>query len=363
MTEKDQHEKEVVSEEAQEQEEAQELSEEEEVAVSDLAEEETDTASNEEESNSQFLSQWKERHQAYLASHGKTGVEDSAPTTEEKNAEETPASVSDTLRVPRLKSLRKKDKPQFDTLENEEEARSEATAKKHPPIPRKAIWKSLPVLFVSLLLLLTSIYFMSPYSKEKQVEVTGNQRLSVEEVLEYSLISNKDYTLSTILNKDNHARNILASTNLIKSATISYTFPNTFSIQIEEYQEIGYVKEKNNYYSVLSNGAILSEGIASEQLPKNYTEINLSDKDLVKKLALQLAEVDPAIRSNIQTIALTPSKATADLLTLSMYDGNSVIVPLTEITKKLPYYPKIAAQLMTNSTIDMEVGIYSYANY
>ncbi|MFX3770132.1 cell division protein FtsQ, partial [Streptococcus suis] len=73
-------------------------------------------------------------------------------------------------------------------------------------------------------------------------------------------------------------------------------------------------------------------------------------------------KIDTGIRSAIQTINLTPSKETADLLTLNIADGNTVLVPLSEISQKLPYYTKIAAEVTVPTKIDMEVGIYRYAS-
>jgi len=43
-----------------------------------------------------------------------------------------------------------------------------------------------------------------------------------------------------------------------------------------------------------------------------------------------------------------------------MTDGNKVLVPLSEVAKKLPYYEKIKPQLTERSVVDMEVGIFSY---
>ena len=58
---------------------------------------------------------------------------------------------------------------------------------------------------------------------------------------------------------------------------------------------------------------------------------------------------------------MTPSKATKDLLTLTMRDGHKIIVPLSDIHKKLPYYSRVQAFLTEPSIVDMEAGIFSYA--
>lgn len=43
-----------------------------------------------------------------------------------------------------------------------------------------------------------------------------------------------------------------------------------------------------------------------------------------------------------------------------MNDSDEVLVPLSEMSKKLPYYSKIKPQLSEPSVVDMEAGIYSY---
>lgn len=171
----------------------------------------------------------------------------------------------------------------------------------------------------------------------------------------------EDYILSTLINSAGHENNIEHSSPWVKEANISFTFPNTFTINIQEYSQIGFVKDGESYYSVLSSGEMSETATPQDQLPASYTTIQLRDRELIKKLVLQLATINPTILADIQEIQLTPSKATNDLLTLIMASGHKVLVPLADIDFKLPYYEKIAPQLTVPSVIDMEVGIFSYA--
>ncbi|HFU4024419.1 TPA: FtsQ-type POTRA domain-containing protein [Streptococcus suis] len=223
------------------------------------------------------------------------------------------------------------------------------------------VWlKSFPIILFAVATLILSIYFVSPYSKEKQISVKGAQVLTTAEVEEFSKITANDYVFTFWLFRENYAKNIENSSPLIKSAQIQYQFPNHFVITIEEYATVGYVKREEAYYPVLASGAILEQAYTGDALLGQFTTIHLQDQDLIKELALQLAGLDSSLRTNIQAIDLTPSKVTPDLLTLTMYDGNKVVVPLTEISEKLVYYPKIVPQLTVASTVDMEVGIFSY---
>lgn len=300
---------------------------------------------------SAFFEQWKSRHQAYLEQQNQQDEEVFVPVDEpkkkkngflkrwEKNnkTNETPTEITD------------------DALEQEP-----VTLKKKDPLPRMALLKAIPVLLGSLVLFLLSLYFITPFSKDKIISVQGNERLTAQEVEQLSLISNQDYIVTIALNAKNYAENIKKASPEISEATIAYRFPNAFTIHVKEYKLIGYLEENSQYYRILSSGEIASEAIPAEQLPETYLLVKLTDKASIKSLAEQLAKVDETITSKIQEITLTPSKVTADLSTLTMTDGNTILVPLSEIDTKLPYYSKIVSDIVEPSVIDMEVGIYRY---
>ena len=80
---------------------------------------------------------------------------------------------------------------------------------------------------------------------------------------------------------------------------------------------------------------------------------------VIEDLVKELHKLDSKIKNNIQIINLTPTKATTDLLTIELYDGNSIRVPLSQLTTKLPYYEKIKSKLSNGCIVDMEVGLYT----
>lgn len=230
-----------------------------------------------------------------------------------------------------------------------------------PTIPRDVFLKALPILIVSSFLLFLSLYFVSPYSKMKQIKVNGNQRLTAKQIEDLSLISDKDYALTTLLYAGSYANNIVNSSPTIKSAEITFSFPKQFLVKVEEFSIIGYVEENQKYFAVLESGEMESQEIGSDALPPSFPLFKLSDRESIRKLAVQLAKVDISVRQKISTVELSPSKATSDLLTLKMTDENTVLVPLSELGEKLPYYEKIALETTVPTTIDMEVGVYRYA--
>lgn len=249
--------------------------------------------------------------------------------------------------------LRKKKKAERKQAKQNEKETREKIAPRH-------VYRALPVLILSSVLLILAVYFISPYSKLKNIEVTGNKQLSKTEVLEASSIQKEDYTLTTYLSQKAHAKNIKQSNLWAEKAEITYRFPITFKIKVTEYKVVAYDYSGEQYFPVLSSGEEIANPVTKSQLPKSYIRLDFSDKAMLKKFVRQLASISDTIKSEIQTVQHTPSKATEDLLTLMMTDGNKIIVPLSEVAKKLPYYEKIKPQLTEASIVDMEAGIFSY---
>ena len=252
-------------------------------------------------------------------------------------------------------SLRKKKKAERKQAKQEAKETREKIAPRH-------VYRALPVLILSSILLILAVYFISPYSKLKNIEVTGNKQLSKTEVLDASSIQKEDYTLTTYLSQKAHARNIKLSNLWVKKAEISYQFPITFKIKVTEYKVVAYDYSGEQYFPVLSSGEEIATPVKKSQLPKSYITLDFSDKAMLKKFVQQLSSISDTIKSEIQTVQHTPSKATEDLLTITMTDGNKILVPLSEVAKKLPYYEKIKPQLTETSVVDMEAGIFSYRN-
>lgn len=230
-----------------------------------------------------------------------------------------------------------------------------------PRIEKIHLYRAIPVLVISSLLILLSLYFITPLGSLKNLVVTGNERVTQDEIIKATQIDSRDYTLTTFLNRNQYANNLKKANSWIEKAEISYQFPITFKIQVTEFKILAYEASTGNIYPVISNGTVINQPVKKEALPENYMRLNLSDKAKVKKLMQELSDVPDSIKNEIQTVDLTPSKATKDLLTLTMRDEHKIIVPLSEIHKKLPYYSRVHPLLTEPSIVDMEAGIFSYS--
>lgn len=323
------------------------------------------------------LSEWQKRNQEYL----KKKAEEEAALAEEKEKEkqarkeassklleEVKKSSSESdeeATSPSKEPSEKEEKSQKDApkvKEEKEKKKKEKPEKPEKPVKPKIapvhIWRAVSILVPSVLVLLLSIYLLTPLSTIKHIEVKGNVQTQADDIKQVSGIQDSDYTLSFLLNKEKHAEQIKFN-HWIESAKIDYKFPTNFTIEVKEFEIVGYYVTGEDHYPILSSGTVESSPVNLLNLPETYLTVTFNDEQQVKDLITGLSTISEDIKSQIQKIELAPSKATADLLKITMLDTDEILVPLSELSKKLPYYSKIKPQLTEPSFIDMEAGIYS----
>ena len=319
----------------------------------------------------QEVSEWQKQHHEYLSkrteeeSTSSEEVDEESEKSEEKNSDtsdETSNEEKDSEETPQEDS-KSQDQVEKEKADEKVKKQKKVKTKRKPPkpaIPSIHIWRAVTILVPSFIILFLSIYLLSPLATMKHIEVTGTVQTSADQVREASGIRDSDYTISLLLNKDKHAE-MVKSNHWIESAKIVYQFPVHFTIEVKEFEIAAYSVSGDSYYPILTSGSIESTAVSSDNLPEKYISVLFNDEEQIKTLISQLNEVSPEIKQEIEKIELAPSKVTSDLLKITMYDTDEILVPLSELGKKLPYYSKIKPQLTVPSGIDMEVGIYSYS--
>ena len=333
------------------------------------------------------LSEWQKRNQEYL----KKKAEEEAALAEEKEKErqarmaskseesdetEDQESESDP-KDPESAKEESEEKVASSEGDKEEEEKEESTSKEDeeqdkkrekkpvkkksakPKIPAIHILRSLTILFPSLLLLIVSAYLLSPYATMKDIRVEGTAQTTADDIRQASGIQDSDYTINLLLDKAKYEEQI-KSNYWIESAQLVYQFPTKFTIKVKEYDIVAYYISGENHYPILSSGQLETSAVSLVSLPETYLSVLFNDSEQIKAFVSELSQISPELKAAIQKVELAPSKVTSDLIRLTMYDTDEVLVPLSEMSKKLPYYSKIKPQLSEPSVIDMEAGIYSY---
>jgi len=276
-------------------------------------------------------------------------------SAKEKSEEKVASSEGDKEEAEIEESGAKEDEDQDKKLAKKATKEKPAKAK----IPGLHILRALTILFPSLLLLVVSAYLLSPYATMKDIRVEGTVQTTADDIRQASGIQDSDYTINLLLDKAKYEEQI-KSNYWVESAQLVYQFPTKFTIKVKEYDIVAYYVSGENHYPVLSSGKVETSAVSLVSLPETYLSVLFNDSEQIKTFTSELSQISPELKAAIQKVELAPSKVTSDLIRLTMNDSDEVLVPLSEMSKKLPYYSKIKPQLSEPSVIDMEAGIYSY---
>lgn len=309
------------------------------------------------------LEQKKEEMKAELENQESSNEEDTvseeiatdSPTSEEEDAVQDSESESE---------VEEQDEAEAETQDqeqDEEEVEVEQLELPKVPIDKIHWYRALPVLVTSSLIFLASLYFLTPLATMKTIEFTGNKVVSQEELKSSSKIDQRDYTVTVYKNRHHYEQNMKASSPWIENVEMTFQFPLIFKIDVQEYGILGYLQKDSKYYPILTSGEYVKNEVAADALPEERMDVTFSDAGLIKEFVQQLKNVPDSVKKSIRKVDLTPSKVTEDLVTITMSDEHQILVPISHIAKKLPYYEGIHPQLEVPSVVDMEAGIFSYA--
>jgi len=339
------------------------------------------------------LSEWQKRNQEYL----KKKAEEEAALAEEKEKErqarmaskseksdatedqesesdpkdpesakeesEEKVKESEDVKKEVVKEEPKSKEPKKQNKQNKQDKKIEKKPVKKKPvkpkIPGVHIWRAISILFLSLLLLGVSAYLLSPYATMKDIRVEGTAQTTDDDIRQASGIQDSDYTINLLLDKAKYEEQI-KSNYWVESAQLVYQFPTKFTIKVKEYDIVAYYVSGESHYPILSSGQLETSAVSLVSLPETYISVLFNNSEQIKAFTSELAQISPELKAAIQKVELAPSKVTSDLIRLTMNDSDEVLVPLSEMSKKMPYYSKIKPQLSEPSVIDMEAGIYSY---
>ncbi|GAF39015.1 cell division protein FtsQ [Agrilactobacillus composti DSM 18527 = JCM 14202] len=227
-------------------------------------------------------------------------------------------------------------------------------------IRRKNLIKNLTIVLVPLLLLLFFLlYYISPVSKVGEVDVQGMHLIPEQKVIDNSGIKASDHILQLIFSKKNINQKIKKNMPGIKKVSFNVHNLNHIVFNVQEYQRIGYLNRGNHYYSVLSNGIILTEPISKPVGNLPVLE-NFKEGQKLNLLIKAFNALPTSIHNDISEIHLTGSKINPYQIRLYMNDNNEVVADLRTMQTKLIRYPTYAKALKTKGVVDLEVGAFAY---
>lgn len=213
---------------------------------------------------------------------------------------------------------------------------------------------------VILLVILILLYMFTDISKVDQVDIKGEEIVSKNDI-EKALDIKKDSRIYNIPVSDMKSK--IEGIEGVKSVEIKRHFPNDLTVNVNEYETIGLVKEKKHYVPLLENGKTIKN--LSTDLPIDVPILNDFSSKKLNKMIPELKKVKPKVKSMISEINYKPGENNQNRIQLFMTDNVEVVGDIQTFANKINYYPSISDKLERDNSgalktpgfLDLQVGV------
>lgn len=220
--------------------------------------------------------------------------------------------------------------------------------------------KFIVLISLFLLALFLLLYFQSPYSNIKKINIVGAELVEEEVYITDSELKIGE-SIWSFRAKDIEEK--IAKHNWVEKVEVNRKWLTTVEIQVNEYKKVAYIVEDDGFFPMLENGVIFESSnglIAPIDAP---LFLQFDDEKLRKMLLKELSQLTPEVLASISQINANPTSTNPYSITLFMNDGFEVRAETTSLAEKLNYYPAIVAQIESTGEfekgiIDIEVGTY-----
>lgn len=312
---------------------------------------------------------WQEAHQKYLEE--KRLMDKILKKNQEQEESESLAEPSEEVEQQENQEQEKNERPMIEILSSEKptesirESENISFSDKLPKMKdyrQRKLYRRL-ALIISLFLipLLGCIYYISPLGQLSKVNVVHNQQVASEQIVKTANFKINEPLWEQYFSRQSAIQKIQKISPWIKAVNVKVVHFNQFQINVTEYHRVAYLLTGDKYYDILENGQVLKNPITQDQLQSGLPILEgFTSKKLILKTLKAYHKLPEEFKQSISQIKSTPRAENDQLLTLNMNDQNQVLINIDQLTKKLPYYAKVASNMQEPGIVDMEVGLFTY---
>ncbi len=310
---------------------------------------------------------WQEAHQKYLEE--KTLMDKILKKNQEQEESESLAEPSEEVEQQENQEQEKNERPMIEILSSEKSTeRTRENRRISDKLPKMKDYRQRKLyrrlaLIISLFLipLVGCIYYISPLGQLSKVSVVHNQQVPSEQIVKTANFKINEPLWEQYFSRKSASQKIQKISPWIKAVNVKIVHFNQFQINVTEYPRVAYLLTGDKYYDILENGQVLKNPITQDQLQSGLPILEgFTSKKLILKTLKAYHKLPEEFKQSISQIKSTPRAENDQLLTLNMNDQNQVLINIDQLTKKLPYYAKVASNMQEPGIVDMEVGLFTY---
>ena len=310
---------------------------------------------------------WQEAHQKYLQE--KTLMDKILKKNQEQEESESLAEPSEEVEQQENQEQEKNERPMIEILSSEKSTErtrenisfSDKLPKMKDYRQRKLYRRLALIISLFLIPLVGCIYYISPLGQLAKVDVIHNQQVPSEQIVKTANFKINEPLWEQYFSRQSAIQKIQKISPWIKAVNVKIVHFNQFQINVTEYHRVAYLLTGDKYYDILENGQVLKNPITQDQLQSGLPILEgFTSKKLILKTLKAYHKLPEEFKQSISQIKSTPRAENDQLLTLNMSDQNQVLINIDQLTKKLPYYAKVASNMQEPGIVDMEVGLFTY---
>lgn len=310
---------------------------------------------------------WQEAHQKYLEE--KTLMDKILKKNKEQEGSEHLEEHSKEVDQVAAQEGEKNDSPIIEILSSEKSTErirenisfSDKLSKMKDYRQRKLYRRLTLIISLFLIPLVGCIYYISPLGQLAEVDVVHNQQVPSEQIVKTANFKINEPLWEQYFSRQSAIQKIQKISPWIKAVNVKIVHFNQFQINVTEYHRVAYLLTGDKYYDILENGQVLKNPITQDQLQSGLPILEgFTSKKLILRTLKAYHKLPEEFKQSISQIKSTPRAENDQLLTLNMNDQNQVLINIDQLTKKLPYYAKVASNMQEPGIVDMEVGLFTY---
>ena len=310
---------------------------------------------------------WQEAHQKYLEE--KTLMDKILKKNQEQEESESLVEPSEEVEQQENQEQEKNERPMIEILSSEKSTErtrenisfSDKLPKMKDYRQRKLYHRLALIISLFLIPLVGCIYYISPLGQLAKVDVIHNQQVPSEQIVKTANFKINEPLWEQYFSRQSAIQKIQKISPWIKAVNVKIVHFNQFQINVTEYHRVAYLLTGDKYYDILENGQVLKNPITQDQLQSGLPILEgFTSKKLILKTLKAYHKLPEEFKQSISQIKSTPRAENDQLLTLNMNDQNQVLINIDQLTKKLPYYAKVASNMQEPGIVDMEVGLFTY---
>lgn len=195
-------------------------------------------------------------------------------------------------------------------------------------------------------------YVFSDASDLKQINISGNDIISEEEI-ESRLgfgTGDKMYSISTATAEEN-----IGLLPIIVEVDVERDWWNGVDVSIREYRAVGYVENEGSYNPLLENARILR---GYQVTPSAGPLIHYFEGEEMDRLVANLNDIEPDILAGISEIYYRPSENSMARIHILMNDGQEIVADYRDFGEKMNHYVGMREAIgpEEEGIIDIEIG-------